>query len=78
MSRLKKSEVKILLDKDNPTKREMLAAVARGLTEQGGLFLPHELDERCGGCGRPVTSRTEYFGEEFCGECVSKWKQGLK
>ncbi len=82
---LKRPELQILLDKDNPTKVEMLTTVARSLKRSHALFVPEDCLDRCGGCGRVKKKETAepiklpngiVTQETFCKDCVEKWKAG--
>lgn len=51
------------------------------LRKVGGVVVTEKAAEEyrknyCNGCGGPKRSPKLYFGEEFCGNCVEKWKAG--
>lgn len=70
-------EKKLILDIDSPTHIQTKRAIDNyRQSKRTGLFTP----DFCGGCSQTMSeiSKTLYFGEFFCRECVEKWIQGHK
>lgn len=64
--------------KDLSTPQEIKKATDHYFQHRTGLILPNQYQKTCGGCGRETFKlKTEiYHNEEFCSECVEKWKAG--
>jgi hypothetical protein len=69
---------KKILSHENPTRKLQRFAIDYHMDEKRKLFLPEEYTKLCQGCGKYKLNPTEYWGETFCGDCVTKWKQGIK
>jgi len=67
--------MKILIKKDNITKKEL----NNYFQNRNGILIPQELkrelDEYCQGCGHTFKNKKQvkYYGQYFCIECVDKW-----
>lgn len=72
------SETRDILKIDNPNIKQIKAASDHYFENRGGLILPKEYGSCCGGCGRELykLKKENYFGQEFCSDCVEKWKNG--
>ena len=72
---------KIILDIDSPTHTQTKKAIDRYQQDKkSGLIVPTELLQTCQGCGSNMyyKQKQKYFGQEFCSDCVDKWKSGAK
>lgn len=68
--------------------RERLAYLRRRREEKtliwrGGILVTEReakeiQKEFCAGCGKKKFNPKLYMGEDFCGDCVEKWKHGKK
>lgn len=67
-----------ILAVDNPTRRQTHKAMTGYFQHQSSLILPSSYQGTCEGCGREKYNlKTEiYMGQEFCSDCVGKWKKG--
>lgn len=65
---------------DSLTNRNTKRVLDHYFQTSSGLLLGKELEGFCGGCGREkyALKMTEYMGEDFCTDCVSKWRAGGK
>lgn len=70
--------MKKILNIDSPTRIQTKKALDNYWQEKNNLVLPQHLAETCQGCGRIMAGkkRVTYFEQEFCHECVEKWKSG--
>lgn len=53
------------------------------LVSHGGILISEAArddykSQFCQGCGQRKTNPKVYCGQEFCGECVEKWKAGYR
>lgn len=67
--------------KDLSTRSEIKKATDHYFKNRSGIILPNTYkskDNNCGGCGRHMLKlkTTTYLNEEFCTDCVEKWKAG--
>jgi len=67
-----------ILKKDLSSRQEIKRAADHYFRHRTGLILPNQYQKTCGGCGRETYNlKTEiYMNEEFCKDCVDKWKHG--
>jgi len=76
-----KRETRVILDIDNPTRRQAKRALDHYFHRESGLILPNSSQYQgycAGGCRRELYNlKTEvYFGQTFCADCAARMKAG--
>lgn len=74
-------ETRVLLDIDNPTRKQIKKTLDHFFHQESGLILPNSSQYHgfcAGGCRRELykLKTEEYFGQIFCSDCVERMKNG--